>query len=104
MCSALQGCYSQGDTYEEAFENIRNAIRLHIEEITEGGDTLEKVLIVYIGHFFPIVTDTSVQKFQVCALMEIAACLVIQIGKKTQLPNSTHSAPASAHPTRQACQ
>jgi len=31
-CPALQGCYSQGDTYEEAVENIKDAIRLHIED------------------------------------------------------------------------
>jgi predicted RNase H-like HicB family nuclease len=24
-CPSLQGCYSQGDTYEEAVENIRDA-------------------------------------------------------------------------------
>ena len=30
-CPALQGCYTQGDTYEEALENIKDAIRLHIE-------------------------------------------------------------------------
>jgi predicted RNase H-like HicB family nuclease len=33
-CPALQGCYSQGDTYEEAVENIKDAIRLHIEDRT----------------------------------------------------------------------
>jgi len=27
----LQGCYTQGATYEEALENIKDAIRLHIE-------------------------------------------------------------------------
>ena len=27
----LQGCYTQGITYEEAMENIKDAIRLHIE-------------------------------------------------------------------------
>lgn len=32
MCPALQGCYSQGDTYEEALENIKDAIQLHIED------------------------------------------------------------------------
>lgn len=32
MCPDLQGCYSQGDTYEEAFENITKAIKLHIED------------------------------------------------------------------------
>ena len=31
-CPALQGCYSQGDTYEEALKNIMDAIRLHIED------------------------------------------------------------------------
>ena len=30
-CSALQGCYSQGETCEEAIENINDAIRLHID-------------------------------------------------------------------------
>jgi len=27
----LQGCYTQGETYEEALANIKDAIRLHIE-------------------------------------------------------------------------
>ena len=27
----LQGCYTQGKTYEEALENIKDAIKLHIE-------------------------------------------------------------------------
>jgi predicted RNase H-like HicB family nuclease len=31
-CPTLQGCYSQGDTYEEVVENIKDAIRLHIED------------------------------------------------------------------------
>lgn len=33
-CPALQGCYSQGETYEEAVENIKDAVRLHIEDRT----------------------------------------------------------------------
>ena len=28
----LKGCYTQGDTYEEVIENIKDAIRLHIED------------------------------------------------------------------------
>jgi predicted RNase H-like HicB family nuclease len=37
-CPALQGCYSQGETYAEAIENIQDAIRLHIEDrITDAG-------------------------------------------------------------------
>jgi len=30
-CPALQGCYSQGETYPEAVENLKDAIQLHIE-------------------------------------------------------------------------
>lgn len=28
----LQGCYTQGDTYEEVLENIKDAIKLHIKD------------------------------------------------------------------------
>lgn len=28
-CPQLQGCYSQGDTYEETLENIEDVIKLH---------------------------------------------------------------------------
>ncbi|MGB7957756.1 MAG: type II toxin-antitoxin system HicB family antitoxin [Minisyncoccia bacterium] len=31
-CPLLQGCYSQGVTYEEAVKNIKDAIRLHLED------------------------------------------------------------------------
>jgi predicted RNase H-like HicB family nuclease len=31
-CPQLQGCYTQGRTYEEVRENIRDAIRLHLED------------------------------------------------------------------------
>jgi len=31
-CPALQRCYSQGDTHEEAVLNIKDAIRLHLED------------------------------------------------------------------------
>lgn len=31
-CPQLQGCYSQGETYEEAMENIKDAIHLHMED------------------------------------------------------------------------
>jgi predicted RNase H-like HicB family nuclease len=34
----LQGCYSQGDTYEETLENISDAIRLHVEDRLENGE------------------------------------------------------------------
>ena len=31
-CPALQGCYTQGATYEKTVENIKDAIRLHLED------------------------------------------------------------------------
>mgnify|MGYP001575445915 FL=1 len=31
-CPKLQGCYSQGDTYEEALKNIKDAAKLHVED------------------------------------------------------------------------
>ena len=37
---ALKGCYSQGDTVDEALENVRDAIRLHIEARKEIGDPI----------------------------------------------------------------
>lgn len=36
----LQGCYTQGDTYEDALENIRDAIRLHLEDRLESGEEI----------------------------------------------------------------
>jgi len=31
-CPQLQGCYSQGETYEEALENIKDAVNLHLKD------------------------------------------------------------------------
>jgi predicted RNase H-like HicB family nuclease len=32
-CPPLQGCYSQGDTYDEALSNIQDAVRLHLADL-----------------------------------------------------------------------
>jgi len=40
LCPELQGCYIQGDTYEEVMENIKDAIRLHIEDRIESGEDI----------------------------------------------------------------
>jgi predicted RNase H-like HicB family nuclease len=37
---SLQGCYTQGDSYEEAIDNIEDAIRLHIEDQLASGELL----------------------------------------------------------------
>lgn len=43
FCPELQGCYTQGDTYEEAIQNIKDAIRLHIEDRLESGEDVPTV-------------------------------------------------------------
>jgi predicted RNase H-like HicB family nuclease len=35
---SLPGCFSQGDTREEALENIKEAIALHIEDMIAAGE------------------------------------------------------------------
>lgn len=35
---SLPGCYSQGETIDEALENIREAITLHIEDMIACGE------------------------------------------------------------------
>lgn len=32
FCPELQGCYTSGDTYEEARANLSDAVRLHVED------------------------------------------------------------------------
>ncbi|MCW3109011.1 MAG: hypothetical protein JWQ09_3517 [Segetibacter sp.] len=45
ICPALQGCYSEGESKEEALEMIKDAIKLHIEDRIENGESFyEEVL------------------------------------------------------------
>ena len=34
-CPELEGCHTQGDTIEEAMDNIREAIELYLETLSE---------------------------------------------------------------------
>lgn len=36
-CPALRGCHAQGETFEEALENIKDVIHMCIEELGEEG-------------------------------------------------------------------
>jgi len=50
-CPSLPGCHSQGETIDEALENIRDAIELYIGVLIEDSlpvpeDTLDRVLVV----------------------------------------------------------
>jgi len=40
ICPALQGCYTEGETEEEAWEMIADAIRLHIGHRLETGEPI----------------------------------------------------------------
>ncbi len=42
FCPELQGCYTQGDSYEEVMENIKDAIRLHVEDRIENGEDIQQ--------------------------------------------------------------
>jgi predicted RNase H-like HicB family nuclease len=35
----LQGCYTQGTTYEETLQNIKDAITLHVKDRVESGSS-----------------------------------------------------------------
>jgi len=50
-CPALQGCYSQGETYEEAMNNIKDAIRLHIEDRLASGEEIPEQPSVSLSTF-----------------------------------------------------
>ena len=45
-CPALKGCYSQGTTIEEALENIKEAIRLHIEACELVGENIPVEVLI----------------------------------------------------------
>ena len=43
FCPELQGCYSQGNTYEEAVENIKDEIKLHLEDRISAHEKLPEI-------------------------------------------------------------
>ncbi len=51
FCPELQGCHSQGDSYEEAMTNIRDAIRLHVEDRQAMGEEIPQPEAVSLTHF-----------------------------------------------------
>ena len=48
-CPELQGCYSQGDTYEEALTNIKDAIRLHLKDRLAEKEKLPEIRSVSLS-------------------------------------------------------
>ncbi len=47
MCPTLPGCHSEGDTLEQATDNIREAIAIYLESLQAHGEPLpiEDILI-----------------------------------------------------------
>ena len=41
-CPALKGCHSQGDSLDEATENIREAIQVYLESVADHGEPIPK--------------------------------------------------------------
>lgn len=42
QCPALQGCYTQGNTYEEALANIQDAIGLYLEDMAADKESVSE--------------------------------------------------------------
>ena len=40
FCPELQGCYTQGTTYEEVLQNAKDVIRLHVKDRLESGEEI----------------------------------------------------------------
>jgi predicted RNase H-like HicB family nuclease len=43
-CPSLQGCYTDGETMEEALEMIEGVIKMHIESRLENGESIPEEL------------------------------------------------------------
>jgi len=42
ICPVLQGCYTEGETKEQAMELIKDAIRLHVQDRMELGEPIHE--------------------------------------------------------------
>ena len=47
FCPKLKGCHSQGDTFEEAVENITEAISLYIYSLKEDQQLIPKEDLIF---------------------------------------------------------
>ena len=48
-CPELHGCYTQGETFEEVIENIKDAIKLHVEDRLANNETVTTSEIVSLS-------------------------------------------------------
>ncbi len=57
---ALPGCISQGDSYEEALANIREAIVAYLAELEDGLNPDQQVLITEVVVELPSTTKEKI--------------------------------------------
>jgi predicted RNase H-like HicB family nuclease len=48
-CPELQGCYTQGETFEDVMENIKDAIKLHVEDRLANNETIPTSEVVSLS-------------------------------------------------------
>ncbi len=48
LCPSLQGCYSQGETVEQALNNIREAIGLCLEDSPKRSSSIRDVSLHFV--------------------------------------------------------
>lgn len=46
---SLQGCYTEGDTFEEAIKNAEDVIKLHIASRQDRGEPLDDSNTEFVG-------------------------------------------------------
>jgi len=44
FCPDLRGCHTQGDTYEQALANIKDAIKLYVDDMIECGEQVPRLI------------------------------------------------------------
>ncbi len=49
FCPELQGCYTQGKTYEEALANLEDAIKLHLADRLRAGEMMPQTKFVSVA-------------------------------------------------------
>lgn len=49
VCPSLPGCYSQGETLQEALTNIKEAIQLCLEDMAANGEEIPDPALSVVG-------------------------------------------------------
>lgn len=49
FCPELPGCYTQGNSFEEILGNIKDAVKLYIEDMIESGEEIPKFEAITIS-------------------------------------------------------